>query len=178
MVEPKGSTHLTVANELRSIRLEISRRMDRALNFSALWIGFMEIEGGALCRINHRHSAAGRSLPVVAEVVTRNLHACRGSTVTMAPDLVGCGAIHVRDSAVEITNDDRFPPRYCPQRTVGTVCMGPKSLPMTLESIRHFRPRAISRLDLVIAVLTKADSFVTQKSRRCVSSQQVTFGVR
>ena len=32
-------TNRLVANELRSMRLAISRRIDRALNFSASWIG-------------------------------------------------------------------------------------------------------------------------------------------
>jgi hypothetical protein len=35
-------------NELRSMRQAISGRIDRALNFSALWIGCTGIEGGPM----------------------------------------------------------------------------------------------------------------------------------
>jgi hypothetical protein len=67
------------------MRLAISRRIDRALNFSALWIGGHEAET-ALYGFNHEHSAAVVSLPVAPEVVTRNSGAGGDSIVTMAPD--------------------------------------------------------------------------------------------
>ena len=61
-------------NELRSMRLAISRRIDRALNFSVLWIGGYGAES-ALCGNNHWHSARAVSLSVAAEVVIRNWEA-------------------------------------------------------------------------------------------------------
>ncbi len=74
--------HLT--NELRTMRLAISRRIDRALTFSALLIW---VQGGWLCqsalrRINHEHSADAGSLPAVAGVVTRKLGPSRDSVAT------------------------------------------------------------------------------------------------
>jgi hypothetical protein len=46
---------LLLANELRSVRLQGTRRRDRALNFSALW------PGGTLCGINPGHTISRTS---------------------------------------------------------------------------------------------------------------------
>ncbi len=81
-------------NELRSMRLAISRRIDRALNFSASW------EWAQVCGINRGHSAGRLSLPgdeglvtsiclavaipvaAIGEVVFRSVHPARASPAT------------------------------------------------------------------------------------------------
>jgi hypothetical protein len=91
------------------MRRAISRRRDRALNFSALWIGGHEAES-APYGINHEHSAAVVSLPVAKEVVTRNSGAGAYSIVTMPPDRPRCRAISDNNSAVLIHDEKQGQP--------------------------------------------------------------------
>jgi hypothetical protein len=80
------------------MRLAISRRIDRALNFPALCDLAAWGSMGALCGINHGHSVVAKSLPAAVEVVTRNLGANCDSIVTTDPDMAGCEVIHDGDS--------------------------------------------------------------------------------
>ena len=118
--------------ELRFIGRTISRRMDRAFNFAALfdlaaW-GLM----GALCGINHGHSADAKSLPAAAEVVTRNLGASCDSTVMTDPDMAGCEANHDGDSfdhnSFDHNSFDRDSKRSTPS-SCPTLCLHIKCHP-------------------------------------------------
>ncbi len=65
------------------MHLAINRRIDRALNFSALWIGcngLVMVIGPV--GVNYEHSAVAGILPEVPEVVTRILGPSMDSVAT------------------------------------------------------------------------------------------------